>query len=840
MPGIRVKLVYILIAVLACAASSSGLEQASSLDNFYGSEIVIPETAPRVIANAAEDLAAHLSRATGKSFSIGSAASRGIFLFTSGSRNVPASIVSALKGKGKEAFLLRSEGKNRLWIVGNSASGVEHGVYTYLDRLGFRWFFPSEEWTVIPSLKSIAVEANFVSSPAFHQRDFFGTGGYGGRLPVDPEMTMQKRVETWKRRNLLGGEIRIFGHAGEAFNMAHKQELIAHPEYLAEIGGKRQEWSPGTKPCYSNPGLIDLYVKDRLAAFKGLYEQDPDGPSSFAVSVEPSDGGGHCECAECRKIGSVSDRVFSLANRVARAIATAYPGRHVSLFAYNEHAAVPSIPLEPNVYVSIVPYGFQRTGMSPEELIEAWGKKVKQMGIYDYWSIPDWSQNMPDMDFIKTPAEKIRFWHKNNVYGFLGESTTSTGSMGVAWYLSSRLLWNPDVDVKVLLDDFYTKAFGQSAAPMKRMLERWASGFYLSNHELALSCRDLIEADRLCKSKDVMARIDDYKRYVQYLRLWYEYTSAKPDTGERRKAVRDLLFWIWRNYDSPMIQTFRMHQLVVNRYESRDIELAKEFDFKNVDFWKTLTPVTHDELNAVMDTCKQKYEPLNFESRQYSDNLVPLKEGHGLPGAQKDSYVHLYYMWGQYNFVFMVPEDNPSLTFIMQVGKMPSSYPGDRFTIRDASKQKIFTLTIPADAQPHEIKVPFARPGRYYLEIYDQKASFNLDVPKGIPFVATDRIVLADVTARVYFYVPDGLKTFAMYTNSATPLKIFDSQGRQQQYQGNNLIVVQVPQGEDGKIWYLTGHKSYGASPIFLNIPKIYAWDADAMMIPKEVAGDRK
>ena len=39
-------------------------------------------------------------------------------------------------------------------------------------------------------------------------------------------------------------------------------------------------------------------------------------PEADMVSLETSDGTGHCECAECAKLGSVSDRVFGLANEV--------------------------------------------------------------------------------------------------------------------------------------------------------------------------------------------------------------------------------------------------------------------------------------------------------------------------------------------------------------------------------------------------------------------------------------------------------------------------------------------------------------------------------------------
>lgn len=105
--------------------------------------------------------------------------------------------------------------------------------------------------------------------------------------------------------NLLVGEIAISRHAGESFNVANKAVLLEHPEYLAEINGKIQPFAPGTKPCYLNPGLIELYTKDRLRKLKNQIDTDPEGLHSFVISVEPSDGDGHCECSECLKIGSV-------------------------------------------------------------------------------------------------------------------------------------------------------------------------------------------------------------------------------------------------------------------------------------------------------------------------------------------------------------------------------------------------------------------------------------------------------------------------------------------------------------------------------------------------------
>lgn len=77
-------------------------------------------------------------------------------------------------------------------------------------------------------------------------------------------------------------------------------------------------------------------------------------------------------------------------------------------------------------------------------------------------------------------------------------------------------MWNPESNEKQILEEFYTKAFSEAYTPMKRMLERWANFFMLSDHELGLSFIDIIEADKLAKNPSVRARIDDYKRYLHY------------------------------------------------------------------------------------------------------------------------------------------------------------------------------------------------------------------------------------------------------------------------------------------------------------------------------------
>src|SRR5262245_27798769 len=109
----------------------------------------------RIICDAPTELASWLEKATGEKFAVTNEAPTGIFLLRTNSPLVVASDRARLEGKGREAFVIRSEGESNLWIVANNDTGLNHGTYFYLDQLGCRWFFPNDHWTVIPSLKSI-------------------------------------------------------------------------------------------------------------------------------------------------------------------------------------------------------------------------------------------------------------------------------------------------------------------------------------------------------------------------------------------------------------------------------------------------------------------------------------------------------------------------------------------------------------------------------------------------------------------------------------------------------------------------------------------------------------
>jgi hypothetical protein len=809
-------------ALLALAAAAPAAQ--------YGGRVVAPATSNAVLAATIGDLTNALARMTGRPFAVETqAAAEGIFLARADSPLAPPDAAAKLAGLGREPFLLRADGDRRLWIVANRDEGLSLGVYAWLDRLGCRWFLPNERWTFIPRRDDLALPVDGVFRPAFRVRGFAGSGGFGPRTPVDPSLEMKERWEAWKRRNRFGGEYQFGGHAGEAFNTAHRAELEAHPDWLAMVDGKRLPWGLIVKPCVANPGAVKLYVADRLAALRRAVAADPDSPRSYAVSVDPSDGGNHCDCPECRKIGSISDRVFTLANHVARAVAAEFPGRCASLYAYNEHAAVPSVPLEPNVYVTVIPYAFQRTGLGPEDLLAAWGKKVPRMSLYTYWSIPDWTQDLPEFDFVRTPAEKIRFWHANGVEGLSNETTHGAGAIGLGWYLASKLLWDPKADERAALEEFYRLGFGPAAPPMKRMLERWASRFLLNSHELGLSFRDLAEARRLAAGDEgVMGRLDDWAVYLRYLDLWAAYRTAKGGSPERKQRTRDLAVFLWRAYPTAMVHAYRMFVLLANRYE-KDPDLQREFDFKDpkAPGWAEAKPLARADVEAWLADGAKRHVPLELETRAWSPKLVPLQPGKPDPSRFSDPLA----LGGGRDFEFEALPGVKEAPFRISVAGRTGAAP-TRVLVKGPNGEEAFARDFAAGSGEAEFSVPTPAPGRYLMRVQDPKNMFRFQAPAGLP-LALRLPQSTDLSSRLWFFVPKGITRFAMDTPGALPVKVFDADGKAVGPVDGRLVVVDVAPGQDGRAWSLRGYKGWDAIRM-INLPQSFSLFPETLLVPED------
>ncbi len=794
----------------------------------YGGVVVVRTGASAILDRAARDLARILSAATEAPFRLEPASTQGIFLVRSDASDAPPDLVTRLQGESREAYAIQSRGDGRLLIVANGDEGLAFGAYQYLESLGVRFYFPSERWTILPSLDSIERLEDRVVKPAFRLRQFVGTGGLGKGLAMDPNGELAGRWDLWKRRNGFGEQFHIDGHSGEAFNVRHKETLLANPEYLASVGGKRVAWTKTAKLDPSNQKALDLFVQDRLQAYRQKKARDPDGPGSFAVSVEPADGGGHCDSPACEGLGSVSDRQFLVANRVARALNAEFPGAKASLFAYNLHADIPSIEIDPQVYVTLVPYAFQRTGAEPEEFIAQWSKKKSPVSIYDYWSIPDWVADQPVFDYLTTPAKKLRLWRRYGVEGLLGESTYSAGAMGLGWYIAGHLMWEPEADPKALAEEFYRKCFERAQGPMRRMLERWASGFSLNSVELHASFADLDEAFALAPSPEVSLRLADYAGYLQYLRLRLEWQLATKDDAEQKK--RSLVEHLWRTYESAMLDTYRLQQLLLRK----DEVLGPIFDptRPNLPVWRTLAPATLLDAKRWSRVGARDFPSLGFERRSFTGELTRVAAGTTSLSSPPAAPLTLV---GSNRMELTVPAGLPTIGIVLRVrGEL-------RLQLRGQDSALITTLQLAPSSAPQTIMLSVPAPGSYTLDLRTAKnAQTSLVFPSEVGVELSDfRIPKGVPVPDLYFFLPIGEKALGVIDPIALPsgsgVVVLDSHQHEiplERRDGGRLLVARVPAGEDGRVWTLRRAVAPDAALLLINAPQRLALSPSALQVP--------
>ena len=786
--------------------------------------VVVSAAASGSTKAAAAELAVYLQRITGARFEVktGDGAS-GIVLGTVRDFPVPA-LAKALEIRngfdGREAYAIRTT-PTRLLLLGATEMAVPHAAFRFLEELGCRWFFPSKTWEVVPTIPTLRFGRDITDRPSIlARRIWYGWGtSFGGEVNPATGLSPEAEYQSWRRHNRQAQSFHVnAGHAWENILAAHKPEFDAHPEYRALVGGKRE----GAQFCVSNTGLRKLVVDHAMDFLEN-------NPGADMVSVDPADTPAHCECAECAKLGSVSDRVFGLANEVARAVRKAYPGKMVGLYTYSAHADAPSFDLEPDVHVQFVPASFGK--MTAAERLAAWPRRCKNMGFYDYYSV--W---LFDYDHIPGGAaanvtavrDGIRDHARRNATSMDAESSNNWGPNGRGYYVANKLMWNPDADLSAILDDFYAKAFGPAAPAMKRYYERIDAGNkpLLSRHLMALAVRDVDEAARrAARRPDVLARIDDIKHYLRYEYLYWRMKAAKDDQ-EKNAISLDTMRNVYRTRFSYLTHWEAIRQ---NGWKPRGGE--------GPEAWQIKTPYTREETDREWREVLTFFQPRPVgKQKRFSDDLVPVR----FPGSPPPVATFQKYQEGS-RYAFYSLNGEP-LEMDIDPGTLYNGI--HQYWIKDASGKEL-RYERPKGGTPFTLRAPVPGPGLYYLDYTDGGALWSIKVAPGrvvsIPLQNDKGYRTVAVMQDMYFYVPRGTKQIEYYYaqtayQAGGPHQVLDPSGgvvKDVNVDGD-FVIVPVPAGMDGKPWRFR-NPSFGHF-WFFNVPNVLAASPGALLVPREVA----
>jgi len=527
--------------------------------------IIIAKNAPDMVRYAAVELQTYLGQVTGADFVIANEPQEGLGRIFIGQNPFTDALNLSTDELPADGFIIRS-GDNWIAILGRDYSGPPiytsqspfhydqvynenlklgafgetgslYGVYRFLeDVCGIRWYMPGELGEIVPRQDTVNVDnINLTAAPHFEYRytmlcDF-------ARSAADAR---------WYRR--LGYGAAYPAQITHSFWTFWDKYRTTHPEYFAIIAGQRDISNLSTATgmgnlCLSNPAVKAQWIAD----INDYFDQNP---QQFICPVAPDDGMVKiCECSECQaqlspelgEGGIFSNYVWSFVNEVAAAVAVKHPGKFVDCFAYENFRQPPSVIDTPHPNLAVMVCKPINPGPNTREkteaLINQWRQKTAHnLYLYDYYlySWRPW-RNLPiafphqiaaDLKAVQTFCKGAFIEAQSSEYAAPPQIVQLPGMAHLNLYVTARLLWNPNLDVNALLDDYYVKFYGPARDSMKKFWTLaetiWISKSSLGDPLKIYSAADLNELS-LCLDQALAQTIPDtaYRKRVELIQSEY-------------------------------------------------------------------------------------------------------------------------------------------------------------------------------------------------------------------------------------------------------------------------------------------------------------------------------
>ncbi len=713
------------------------------------------------------------------------------------------------------------------------AKGFDYAAARILREVGYRRFAPHPIWEVLPANPPHSIELAADETPSYRSRNIWHSYFW-------PECRTNGHHGAWAFHHRMGGDVVRCGHSYEGFVRHNKAFLDEHPECLALVNGKRA----GNKLCISNPLLRERFTTHVLGAIRA-------NPAALTASVEPSDGGGWCECDECKALGSPSNRAITLANHVARAIQDEFPGRKVALYAYNQHSPPPSIAVDSNVVV-LVATGFLRDGWTADGLLQEWGRRTT-VGVREYYYNTRGLPGEGRAADVRALASSLPRFHSYGARYVTAETTDAWAAGMVGLNLAAELMWDVGADPERIKADIVTNAFpsaptemrafldlidGERRSPLSEDLLARMYGLLSNAWEKVdslgtrASCPRRDGDDAVATSAEV-ARIVQLIAYTRYCEALLAFNRA--GTEENAQTLFSVA------------AALRPYYLVHTKSYQRDgrpfgpvgKKVANEFD------WGTPRPLEPERWLAegLANNHRLSFEPVGF-----SDELVPAEEVPNAGGA-----INVAPMRGRRNFLIW-SEGSP---FNLNVTGGLIAWYRDRGNVKlrlvqiggESETGELETEvwrdeSVPPDGTNRVVVVKPKRPGLHRLEVNDgndmTRYGFPAELAVAIPMGAEST---PGLNGDAWFFVPKGTRVLGFFCvahrgrlcgpDGATIKNLAKTNGH---------YSIEVPEGADGHFWSIRGFNGRFRPltvPPALNInPKKCLIPGDAGILPaKSQAG---
>lgn len=708
-----------------------------------------------------------------------------------------------------EGFLIRTEG-NALLIVGRTADALPQAAYTFLRRLGCRWYFPGREWQVLPRSPEITVAMDFMSEPAFLSRSIsYGSTPGGG---------LSGTFDAWRRANRMGG---IRGNIHHSYAGFVPPSLFKeHPDYFAmRDTGKTGLQRTDAQPCTTHPDVVKLFTQGAVAAFDK-------NPGLDLLAVSPNDGTGNmCRCDRCKAAGSYSDCAWLIAHQAAEEVRKKYPDKWIGFYAYGKTSRPPTInvPADPSLIVQVAT---AYNAVSVEEMLKDWPKYVGGIGVREYFAIPQWGANNPGGALTVTKARKLIPWYQqSHALMINAESCAAWGSAGLGMYVAAQLMWDTKADVDAMLEEFYSDCFGAAAPIMKGYYERWEREKF-TRRTLKLAMGDLQRALAAADTADSRKRVAMLAMYLHALKLYGDFADAD-DADERVEAIEAGDTFLWRVKDLGLLH-FAGHVWSVQRSGWPWFTTAEAKEIVDEDL-KALAGVDAVDVEA-----------------DFSMDLVPVPDN--VVGARAGKPSSGISIGQAYWIVSAAQQGAFALEASGRDGKLTA-------TLTKFGGAALETKEMTIAAKPAQLQLSIPEKGLYGVRVgAPPNSTYRVAEPSRVVInVPRDtrrstHTTFPPIVDALYFFVPSGTKAFVLGAHTLasreTRLTVVDGKGHTVMTftTTGGEKSIHVPPGADGQVWRLTlrGAGAAHTSIFLLGVPPFVALDSNALLTPRECLQPRQ
>lgn len=425
--------------------------------------IVVAEDADSIVLRAARELRDHIAQISGATLPLRTANEKSgprEILVGPSARSAALVTESELQALGEDGFIIRCSG-NRLAIVGGPRKGTLYGVYSFLEeQLGCRVY--SATVRVLPERHTIRIgRVDVRQVPRFTHREVHYLNAMNrGYSEWHKLHSTDDRNESW------GMWVHTFQHLVPA-----EKHFAAHPDWFTLQGGRR---IPSGQLCLTHPDVFQVLV-DSLRA------QIARKPGARYWSVSTNDNYNECRCERCAeanaRFGGSAGTLVDFVNRVA----AQFPGHDISTLAYQYTRSAPThIQPAPNVNIMLcsiecnrsAPLDTDPASASFRRDVEDWARLTGNIIMWDY--VVQFRNLVSPFPNLRVLQPNIRFFARHGIRMMFQQGAgRNEGEFGeLRTYLIAKLLWNPDVNIDSVMNDFLSGYYGSAGPIIRRYIDR--------------------------------------------------------------------------------------------------------------------------------------------------------------------------------------------------------------------------------------------------------------------------------------------------------------------------------------------------------------------------------